>query len=59
VGSSAQGQQTGDRVLPVGSASEWLCFKVVLPLLPADNSYQGAGATLDLTFNAVQVVNNP
>ncbi len=59
VGSSAQGQQTGDRVLPVGSASEWLCFKVVLPLLPADNSYQGAGATLDLTFNAEQVVNNP
>jgi hypothetical protein len=59
LGSSAQGQQDGDRMLAVDTRSEWLCFKVDLPLVPADNSYQDTGATLQLTFNAEQVVNNP
>ncbi|NUU15734.1 hypothetical protein HP550_00525 [Cellulomonas humilata] len=59
VGSSTQGDQPGDRELEVDTPSEWLCFKVDLPLLLADNSYQATGATLDLTFNAEQVVNNP
>ncbi|WP_315094619.1 hypothetical protein [uncultured Cellulomonas sp.] len=57
VGRTAQGQQPGDRTLTAIPGNEWLCFKVDLPLL-ADNSYQDTAVTLDLTFNAEQVVNN-
>ncbi len=40
IGDPAQGAQAGDRIL-TGGASEFLCFKVDLPLLSTDNTAQG------------------
>lgn len=57
IGSVAQGQQAGDRVLATG-ASEMLCVQMAMP--PVWNSaYQGLSASLTMTFNAEQTRNNP
>lgn len=57
IGDSAQGAQTGDRVLSAGD-KETLCMKVTLPTT-AGNALQGATTGLKFTFNAEQVTNNP
>ncbi len=56
-GSSAQGEQSGDRVL-AAAANETLCFKVTLPS-DTDDSFQGQTATVTFTFDAEQTENNP
>ena len=58
VGLNTPGEDDGDRELTVGGAAEWLCFKVDFPS-GAGNEFQDAGVTLDLTFNAEQIANNP
>jgi hypothetical protein len=55
-GSSAQGQQGGDRAL-AASASEVLCFQVELPL-GVGNALQGLSSTVTFTFAAEQTGNN-
>lgn len=57
VGSSAQGAQSGDRVLN-GGASEYLCFRVELPL-STSNAFENAATTATFTFDAEQTANNP
>ena len=57
MGSTAQGAQTGDRTL-AGSASEVLCFAVVLPSTAA-NSLQNLSDTATFTFESEQTSNNP
>ena len=56
IGSSAEGQQAGDRTL-AGQATETLTFTVTYPE-DADNAYAGADATLNLAFDAEQTANN-
>lgn len=56
VGSSDVGADTGDRVLASGD-SETLCVSVGLPTGTGDG-FQNTSATIDLTFNAEQTVNN-
>jgi spore coat-associated protein N len=55
-GSTAQGQQAGDRVLAAGG-SEVLCVNVTLPL--ATTTGQGVTSTATLSFVAEQTANNP
>jgi len=57
IGASAQGAQAGDREL-AASASETLCFKVMLPL-STGNAFQNASTTATFTFDAEQTANNP
>jgi spore coat-associated protein N len=57
IGSSAQGQQTGDRTL-AASASEVLCFSAVLPL-STGNTAQTLNNITTFTFNGEQTANNP
>lgn len=54
-GSSAQGQDLGDRLLPSGS--EVFCFRVSLPG-NTGNGYQGATTEATFTFHAEQTANN-
>lgn len=56
IGDPATGAQTGDRTL-AASASETLCFKVILPLATG-NSFQGTTTTATLTAAAEQTANN-
>ena len=44
---------------PWTTPSEWLCFRVDFPERRPATTYQDAGVTLDLTFNAEQTANNP
>jgi predicted ribosomally synthesized peptide with SipW-like signal peptide len=57
LGDPTAGSQIGDRTLNA-SASEVLCFKVLLPGA-TDDDYQGATTTATLTFAAEQTANNP
>lgn len=57
VGSTAQGNDTGDRTL-ASSANEVLCFAVVLPDT-ATNTVNGLSNTTTFTFDSEQTVNNP
>ncbi len=60
LGDPATGQHAdrgGDRFLATGG-SEDLCVTVHVPLA-TDNTFQGAGASLDLVFDAEQTANNP
>ena len=57
IGSTAQGNQAGDRTL-AASATEDLCFAVVLPL-SASNTLQGLSNTTTFTFESEQTKNNP
>jgi predicted ribosomally synthesized peptide with SipW-like signal peptide len=57
IGSNAQGAQAGDRTLNA-SASEVLCFAVVLPL-GASNTLQSRSNTTTFTFDSEQTSNNP
>jgi spore coat-associated protein N len=57
IGSSAQGDDTGDRTLLAGD-DEVLCFRVTLPLATG-NSAQGESSSATFTFDAEQVDNNP
>lgn len=57
MGSSAQGNDSGDRTL-AASATEDLCFAVVLPD-DAGNSVQGLSNTTTFTFDSEQTINNP
>lgn len=57
IGSNTQGAQAGDRPLSA-SASEVLCFAVVLPL-STGNASQGLSNTATFTFDAEQTANNP
>jgi camelysin-like metallo-endopeptidase len=60
VGSTAQGDDDGDRELTVEDSSEWLCFRVDFPVTPeSQNQFQNAGVTLAVSFHAEQVANNP
>ncbi len=56
IGSSAQGADTGDRTL-AGSASEVLCFAVVLPDT-ATSTVAGLSNTTTFTFDSEQTKNN-
>jgi len=56
-GSTAQGNQAGDRTL-AGGGTEDLCFAWSLPLNTPD-SFQGATTTTTFTFTAEQTANNP
>ncbi|WP_456789438.1 TasA family protein [Cellulomonas sp. P5_C5] len=58
VGDTLQGDDPGDRDLPMDRTSEWLCFRVDFPDT-AGNAYQDAGVTLDVSFHAEQIANNP
>lgn len=61
IGSPAPGVDAtpggGDRPLST-LTGETLCFTVHLPL-STPNAFQGAGASIELTFDAEQVANNP
>ena len=57
IGDPAQGAQAGDRAL-ASSASEYLCFKVDLPLLSTDNTAQGKTTTATFDFTSEQTANN-
>jgi hypothetical protein len=57
VGSTDQGDDDGDRTLPVDASTEWLCFRVDFPVT-ADNQYQNSGVNLAVTFHAEQTANN-
>ncbi|MBX9246323.1 hypothetical protein ICW40_16135 [Actinotalea ferrariae] len=60
LGDPATGQDAtggGDRFLPTG-ATESLCFTLHVPLATT-NAFQGAGASLELRFDAEQTANNP
>ncbi len=57
LGSSAQGQDTGDRTVAV-SSSDTLCFSWSFPFA-SGNSYQGAATSTTFTFEAEQTANNP
>ena len=57
IGDPAQGAQAGDRIL-TGGASEFLCFKVDLPLLSTDNTAQGKTTTATFDFISEQTANN-
>jgi hypothetical protein len=57
IGSSAQGQQLGDRPVAAGS-SEQLCFAWNLPLVSTGDAFQGATTTATFTFDAEQTKNN-
>ena len=56
IGSTAQGNQAGDRTL-AASATEDLCFAVVLPDT-AGNPLQGLNNTTTFTFESEQTKNN-
>lgn len=56
-GSSAQGADTGDRVLAAGSA-ERLCLDLTLAL-STGNEYQNDSTEVSFTFDAEQTANNP
>ncbi|MDH4170996.1 MAG: CalY family protein [Acidimicrobiia bacterium] len=56
-GSSAQGDDPGDRVLAAG-ANEVLCVNVTLPL-STPNSIAGRNTSATFTFDAEQTANNP
>lgn len=56
VGSNAQGDDSGDRVL-AASGQETLCFQVTLPA-DTDDTFQGAATSVTFTFDAEQTVNN-
>jgi hypothetical protein len=56
VGSSAQGSDSGDRVL-AASASEDLCIAVIMPS-SVTNAHQGATATAIFDFVSEQTANN-
>jgi len=56
VGDNAQGAQAGDRVLNA-SASETLCFKVLLPAAASGPTL--AATTATFTFDAEQTSSNP
>ena len=56
VGNPAQGANAGDRAL-AASASEVLCFNVILPLTTG-NSFQGLTTTATFNFVAEQTANN-
>ncbi len=57
IGSSAQGNNNGDRVL-AAAADETLCFNVTLPL-STGNSAEGLSTTATFTFDGEQTANNP
>jgi spore coat-associated protein N len=57
MGSTTQGQQSGDRTL-AASASEVLCFSAVLPL-SSGNTLQTLNNVTTFTFNGEQTTNNP
>lgn len=56
VGDKAEGPQAGDRVL-AAAGTETLTFTVTYPE-DSDNTFAGADASLTLTFDAEQTVNN-
>lgn len=56
-GSTAQGNQPGDRTL-AGGAPETLCFRATLPIGTTDG-FQGAATVTTFTFSAEQTANNP
>ena len=56
IGNPAQGAQANDRVL-AASASEYMCFKVELPL-STGNSFQGLTSTATFNFVSEQTANN-
>jgi len=56
-GSTAAGNQVGDRTLSTGAAED-LCFRAALPSGTAD-SYESAATTATFTFEAEQTANNP
>ncbi len=58
IGDPTPGDDTGDRTLTTASPSEYLCFKVDLPI-DAPDSVQGASTTAVFTFAAEQTDNNP
>ena len=57
IGSTAQGDQSGDRTLAAATAED-LCFQVGLPLATG-NALQGASSDVTFTFDAEQTANNP
>ena len=57
IGSTAQGNQAGDRTL-AASATEPLCFAVVAPL-STGNTLQGQTNTTTFTFESEQTASNP
>jgi hypothetical protein len=57
IGSTAQGDQPGDRTL-AAATDEDLCFQVGLPLATG-NALQAASSDVTFTFDAEQTSNNP